>query len=242
MRVGPQIEEVLREHLGMDSGQARQRTAKLFDSVGLAEPELIGRRYPHQLSGGDAANVVVIAMSLACEPDLLIMDEPTTGLDVTTEATILDLVVDLKQRVNAGILYVSHNLGVVARVADRVVVMYAGQTVEQGGRFGQLFKSPKHPYTHRTSWTASRSRQRIAGRSPSSVAYLAPSSPRRRRVQKAVPSLRGARWCKTRVKWNRRRCWTQEMTTSRAASSGAMFDQKIWGEAEPREKDTIQGR
>ena len=145
MRVGPQIEEVLREHLGMDSGQARQRTAKLFESVGLAEPELIGRRYPHQLSGGMQQRVV-IAMALACEPDLLIMDEPTTGLDVTTEATILDLVVDLKQRVNAGILYVSHNLGVVARVADRVVVMYAGQTVEQAP-VGQLFKSPKHPYT-----------------------------------------------------------------------------------------------
>ena len=145
MRVGPQIEEVLREHLGMDSGQARQRTAELFESVGLAEPDMIGRRYPHQLSGGMQQRVV-IAMALACDPDLLIMDEPTTGLDVTTEATILDLVVDLKQRVNAGILYVSHNLGVIARVADRVVVMYAGQTVEQAP-VGELFKSPKHPYT-----------------------------------------------------------------------------------------------
>jgi len=145
MRVGPQIEEVLREHLGMDSGQARQRTANLFESVGLAEPDLIGRRYPHQISGGMQQRVV-IAMALACDPDLLIMDEPTTALDVTTEATILDLIVDLKQRVNAGILYVSHNLGVIARVADRVVVMYAGQTVEQAP-VGQLFKSPKHPYT-----------------------------------------------------------------------------------------------
>ena len=145
MRVGPQIEEVLREHLGIDSGQARQETANLFESVGLSEPDLIGRRYPHQLSGGMQQRVV-IAMALACQPDLLIMDEPTTGLDVTTEATILDLVVDLKHRVNAGILYVSHNLGVIARVADRVVVMYAGQTVEQAP-VGQLFKSPKHPYT-----------------------------------------------------------------------------------------------
>ena len=145
MRVGPQIEEVLREHLGMDARQARRRTAELFESVGLADPDRIGRRYPHQLSGGMQQRVV-IAMALACDPDLLIMDEPTTGLDVTTEATILDLVVDLKHRVNAGILYVSHNLGVIARVADRVAVMYAGQTVEQAS-VGELFRSPKHPYT-----------------------------------------------------------------------------------------------
>ena len=145
MRVGPQIEEVLREHLGLDSKQARQRTTELFDSVGLAEPDRIGGRYPHELSGGMQQRVV-IAMALACEPDLLIMDEPTTGLDVTTEATILDLVADLKQRVNAGILYVSHNLGVIARVADRVAVMYAGQTIEQAP-VGELFKNPKHPYT-----------------------------------------------------------------------------------------------
>ncbi len=145
MRVGPQIEEVLRVHLGLNSQQAYARTAELFESVGLADPGRIGRRYPHQLSGGMQQRVV-IAMALACEPDLLIMDEPTTGLDVTTEATILDLVVDLKTRVNAGILYVSHNLGVIARVADRVSVMYAGQTIEQAP-VGPLFNNPKHPYT-----------------------------------------------------------------------------------------------
>jgi peptide/nickel transport system ATP-binding protein len=145
MRIGAQVEEVLREHLSLDSRQARERTVELFESVGLADPEWIARRYPHQLSGGMQQRVV-IAMALACDPDLLIMDEPTTGLDVTTEATILDLVVDLKQRVNAGILYVSHNLGVIARVADRVVVMYSGQTVEQAP-VGALFKDPKHPYT-----------------------------------------------------------------------------------------------
>ena len=146
MRVGPQIEEVLREHVGMDATQARRRTADLFESVGLADPERVGRRYPHQLSGGMQQRAV-IAMALACDPDLLVMDEPTTGLDVTTEATILDLVVDLKHRVNAGILYVSHNLGVIARVADRVAVMYAGQTVEQAP-VDELFRSPKHPYTN----------------------------------------------------------------------------------------------
>ncbi|HEY90494.1 MAG TPA: ABC transporter ATP-binding protein [Dehalococcoidia bacterium] len=145
MRVGAQMEEVLREHLSLDSRQAQQRAAELFDSVGLAEPERLGQRYPHQLSGGMQQRVM-IAMALACDPDLLIMDEPTTSLDVTTEATILDLMSDLKQRVNAGILFVSHNLGTVARVADRVAVMYAGQTIEEAPA-SELFKNSKHPYT-----------------------------------------------------------------------------------------------
>ena len=145
MRVGDQIAEVLHEHLGMNSTDAQARTAELFESVGLADPESIGRRYPHQLSGGMQQRVV-IAMALSCEPDLLIMDEPTTGLDVTTEATILDLVAELKDKVNAGILYVSHDLGVIARVADRVVVMYAGQTIEDAP-VSELFDRPRHPYT-----------------------------------------------------------------------------------------------
>ena len=145
MRVGPQIEEVLREHLALDTREATKRAAELFDSVGLADPTAIGLRYPHELSGGMQQRVM-IAMALACDPDLLIMDEPTTGLDVTTEATILDLVVDLKDRVNAGILFVSHNLGVIARVADRVTVMYAGQTVEQAP-VREIFNNPRHPYT-----------------------------------------------------------------------------------------------
>ena len=145
MRVGPQVEEVVRHHLKLNKTQAKQKVADLFASVNLADPERLGARYPHELSGGQQQRVI-IAMALACEPDLLIMDEPTTGLDVTTEATILDLVVNLKTRLNAGILYVSHNLGVIARVADRVVVMYAGQTVEQAD-VRDLFKDPKHPYT-----------------------------------------------------------------------------------------------
>ena len=145
MRVGPQLDEILLEHLEVTPAEARDRTADLFESVGLADPTAIGRRYPHELSGGMQQRVM-IAMALACDPHLLIMDEPTTGLDVTTEATILDLVVSLKERVNAGILFVSHNLGVIARIADRVTVMYAGQTVEEAP-VRDLFKGPKHPYT-----------------------------------------------------------------------------------------------
>jgi len=145
MRVGPQVEETLKMNLGLDPARAHERTVELFESVGLADPENIGKRYPHQLSGGMQQRIV-IAMALACDPDLLIMDEPTTGLDVTTEATILDLVVDLKKRVRAGILFVSHNLGVIARVADRVAVMYAGQVIEQAPA-RELFRNPRHPYT-----------------------------------------------------------------------------------------------
>ncbi len=145
MRVGAQVHEALRQHLKIDKQEVHRRTVELFESVRLADPESVGRRYPHELSGGQQQRVV-IAMALACEPDLLIMDEPTTGLDVTTEATILELVVDLKKRLNAGILYVTHNLGVVAAVADRVAVMYAGETVEDSP-VRELFKSPKHPYT-----------------------------------------------------------------------------------------------
>ena len=145
MRVGPQVEEALLQHLDIDSDAARVRSVELFESVGLPAANRIGRRYPHELSGGQQQRVV-IAMALACDPHLLIMDEPTTGLDVTTEATILDLIVELKDRVNAGILFVSHNLGVIARVADRVAVMYAGEIVEQAP-VRELFKNPSHPYT-----------------------------------------------------------------------------------------------
>ena len=145
MKVGPQIEEVLRRHKNMNAGEARARVVELFENVRLSDPGSMGDRYPHQLSGGQQQRVV-IAMALACDPDLLIMDEPTTGLDVTTEATILDLVAELKERVNAGILFVSHNLGVIARVADRVAVMYAGQIVEQAS-VREVFKAAKHPYT-----------------------------------------------------------------------------------------------
>ena len=145
MKIGLQVQEVISEHLDLDQTARYEKVVELFESVGLADAEQVGDRYPHELSGGMQQRVM-IAMALACDPDLLIMDEPTTGLDVTTEATILDLEASLKERVNAGILYVTHNLGVIARVADRVAVMYAGQTVEQSD-VKDLFASPKHPYT-----------------------------------------------------------------------------------------------
>jgi peptide/nickel transport system ATP-binding protein len=145
MTVGDQITEVLMHHTGMRDSEARQRTIELFESVHLPSPEDVIHRYPHQLSGGQQQRVV-IAMGMACDPALLIMDEPTTGLDVTTEATILDLVAELKDKTDAAILYITHNLGVIARVADRVVVMYSGEVAEEAS-VQELFDSPKHPYT-----------------------------------------------------------------------------------------------
>jgi peptide/nickel transport system ATP-binding protein len=145
MTVGDQVIEVVQTHRRVSESQARERAIELFESVHLPSPEDVLERYPHQMSGGQQQRVV-IAMGLACDPNLLIMDEPTTGLDVTTEATILDLIDELKDKINAAILYITHNLGVIARVADRVVVMYAGEVAETAP-VGELFANPRHPYS-----------------------------------------------------------------------------------------------
>jgi len=145
IRVGEQIAEVLRVHRGLSTAAAERRAVDLLASVEVPDPPLRARAYPHQLSGGMQQRVL-IAMALACEPDVLIMDEPTTALDVTTEATILDLVADLKRRVRAGILYITHDMGVVARLCDRVAVLYAGQLLEEGS-VEEIFDRPRHPYT-----------------------------------------------------------------------------------------------
>jgi peptide/nickel transport system ATP-binding protein len=143
--IGEQVGEVLSTHLGLAGEARRRRIVELLSMVNLPDPDSVLDRYPHQLSGGQKQRVL-IAMALACDPDLLIMDEPTTALDVTTEATILDLINELKERVNAAILYISHNLGVIARVSNRVVVMYAGEVVETAS-VGELFDNQRHPYT-----------------------------------------------------------------------------------------------
>jgi peptide/nickel transport system ATP-binding protein len=145
MRVGDQVAEVIQIHEGVSAAQAHHRAIVLLDSVHLPEPAEIAQRYAHQLSGGQQQRVV-IAMGLACNPSLLILDEPTTGLDVTTEATILDLVDELKSTTNAAIVYVSHNLGVIARICDRVAVMYAGE-ISEAAPIETLFAHPRHPYT-----------------------------------------------------------------------------------------------
>ncbi|HEY7248445.1 MAG TPA: ABC transporter ATP-binding protein [Xanthobacteraceae bacterium] len=145
LTVGHQICETLRLHQGVARRPAEKRAVEILRLVGIAEPERRLREYPHQLSGGMRQRVM-IAIALACNPKLLIADEPTTALDVTIQAQILDLMSDLKQRVGAAIILITHDLGVVAEMAERVLVMYAGRKVEEA-RVGELFRSPRHPYT-----------------------------------------------------------------------------------------------
>jgi peptide/nickel transport system ATP-binding protein len=145
LTVGRQIGETLRLHQGLSRSQAEEKAVEMLTLVGIPEPRRRVREYPHQLSGGMRQRVM-IAIALACSPKLLIADEPTTALDVTIQAQILDLMRDLKRRVGAAIMLITHDLGVVAEVADRVVVMYAGRKVEEA-TVEELFRSPRHPYT-----------------------------------------------------------------------------------------------
>ncbi len=145
LSVGRQIGETLRLHEGLSAGDAEQRSIEMLRFVGIPVPERRVKEYPHQLSGGMRQRVM-IAMALACNPQLLIADEPTTALDVTIQAQILDLMRDLKKRVGAAIMLITHDLGVVAEMAERVVVMYAGRKVEEGSAVA-IFGNPLHPYT-----------------------------------------------------------------------------------------------
>ncbi|EKF18855.1 ABC transporter ATP-binding protein [Nitratireductor pacificus] len=145
LQVGFQIAEVLVEHTGADLQSAQRRAIELMAQVGIPAPEKRARDYPHQLSGGMKQRIM-IAMALACRPKLLIADEPTTALDVTIQAQILKLIVDLRDELDMAVLLITHDMGVVAETADRVVVMYAGQIVEQSTA-ERLFTRPTHPYT-----------------------------------------------------------------------------------------------
>ncbi len=145
MPIGKQITEGLRKHRGMTRNAAFDRGVELLDQVGIPRPRDCMREYPHQLSGGMRQRVV-IAIALACGPDILICDEPTTALDVTIQAKILELIQSLQQQLNFGVIYITHDLGVVAKVADNVAVMYAGKIVERGTAH-EIYYDPHHPYT-----------------------------------------------------------------------------------------------
>ena len=144
--VGFQLTEALRAHdKSVSSAQARARAVEMLELVGINNPQKRMKQYPHQLSGGQRQRVM-IAMALICKPKLLIADEPTTALDVTIQAQILDLMKEIQQKTGMGILFITHNLGVVAEICDSVSVMYAGRIVEQGG-VEDIFYRPGHPYT-----------------------------------------------------------------------------------------------
>ena len=177
LTVGRQIGETLRLHQGLGREAAERRVVEMLRLVGIAEPERRAREYPHQLSGGMRQRVM-IAIALACNPKLLIADEPTTALDVTIQAQILDLMSELKQRVGAAIILITHDLGVVAEIAERVLVMYAGRKVEEAP-VRELFRSPRHPYT-----------QGLLGALPRLGSSLNEKATRLVEIPGAVPSLK----------------------------------------------------
>jgi peptide/nickel transport system ATP-binding protein len=204
-RIGNQIGEVLRRHLGLGRSDARKRAIELLDLVRIPAPDRRVDEYPHQLSGGMRQRVM-IAMALACDPKVLIADEPTTALDVTIQSGILDLLRDIRERLGTAIILITHNLGVVADIADRVIVMYAGRKAEEAP-VHELFARPQHPYTigllgavPRPGGAASQGRlQEIPGRVPSlaelpTACAFAPRCPRADDLTRSeVPDLREVR-------------------------------------------------
>jgi len=145
MRVGAQVDEVFQLHTDWDAGKRHARVQELFEAVRLPDPQRLAKAYPFELSGGQRQRVM-IAMALALEPDVLIADEPTTALDVTTQAQILHLIADLQKRLGIGVLFITHDFGVVAEIAHRIVVMRAGELVEQGCA-AEILDAPQHKYT-----------------------------------------------------------------------------------------------
>jgi peptide/nickel transport system ATP-binding protein len=177
LTIGRQIGETLRLHQGLSAREAEARAVEMLKLVGIPEPGRRVREYPHQLSGGMRQRVM-IAIALACNPKLLIADEPTTALDVTIQAQILELMRGLKNTVGAAIVLITHDLGVVAEVAERVVVMYAGKKVEEAPVV-ELFNTPRHPYT-----------QGLLGSMPKLGSSLTGTETRLAEIPGLVPSLK----------------------------------------------------
>lgn len=145
VKCGRQVVEVIRQHTDLSQDQAEEEVLKLFEEVELPRPRELYKAYPHQISGGQRQRVM-IAMAIACKPELIIADEPTTALDVTVQKVILDLLKKLQKKYNSSILFISHDLGVISDIADKVLVMYQGKIVEQG-KTKSVIENPQHPYT-----------------------------------------------------------------------------------------------
>jgi peptide/nickel transport system ATP-binding protein len=145
MSCGSQVAEILKEHFNLNSSEIKAEVLQLFDQVKLPHPERIYKAYPHEISGGQKQRVM-IAMAIACKPKLLIADEPTTALDVTVQKEILDLLKDIQKKTQMSVLFISHDLALVSQIADKVIVMYKGEIVEQGSK-SSIFNNPKHRYT-----------------------------------------------------------------------------------------------
>ena len=201
MRVGAQVAEAIRVHEpGAPAQEVRQRALDSLNRAAISQPEVRARQYPHQLSGG-LRQRVMIAMALAAGPRLLIADEPTTALDVTVQKQILDLLVTLRRDLGLGLLFITHDLGVVAQVADRIAVMYAGRVVECGPA-AEVLRQPRHPYTQGLLRAAPRlERGKLApvpgsvpalDRLPTGCAFSPRCSYRRDECDLAVPGMRDA--------------------------------------------------
>jgi peptide/nickel transport system ATP-binding protein len=197
MPVGKQVMEVFQMHLGLNRHHARTRTVELFKMVGIPDAPQRIDSYPHELSGGMCQRVV-IAMAIACNPSLIIADEPTTALDVTIQAQVLDLLQKLQEDFNTSMLFISHDLGVVAHIASRIYVMYSGQIVEQGST-EDIFSSPLHPYTLALIGSVPRLEDVALGRTRLSSI--------RGKPPEAVERLQGCRYA-PRCEFEFDRCWS----------------------------------
>ena len=173
MRIGSQIVEMIQAHEPIGQAEARRRAIELLAQVRLPDPERIVDEYPHRLSGGQRQRVV-IAIAIACRPDLIIADEPTTALDVTIQAQIMELLTSLQRELGMAIVLITHNLGLVAKVADRVMVMYAGRKIEETAVHG-LFANPRHPYTRGLLAATPRPGRHVVGKVLQEIPGLVPS-------------------------------------------------------------------
>lgn len=199
-RIGDQLSEVLLIHEDVSKEEAEKRAVELLAMVGIPEPESRASSYPHEMSGGMAQRVM-IAMALACLPQVLIADEPTTALDVTIQAQILDLMRNLKSQTDTAIILITHDLGVVAEMCDRVNVMYAGRIVEEA-EVTELFQSPKHPYTQALIGSTP-----VLGQTAKELITIPGSVPN---LIDLPPGCKFAPRCRARVENNLERCTEEE--------------------------------